>query len=153
MSQLFWVPQHCFGAWLGMSLIIYFINKNRNYYIGLMIFAISFLWSVYIAIGLVPFMIFYGLKYFKTICKQSKRNILIIISTALLFIIETLYFMSKSAKIDVLQYGHNLDFLYLIINIFEFAIIEWLLILIIILRTQNSIMTNSNPHNILTSFN
>jgi hypothetical protein len=56
-SLLYWVPQHAIGGWLTTSLLLSLLQYKKDCQIPAMyIFAISFLWSNFVLLGLIPIM-------------------------------------------------------------------------------------------------
>ncbi|HNY50676.1 MAG TPA: glycosyltransferase [Smithella sp.] len=56
-AQLYWAPQHAIGGWLATSLLFGLLqNKETKPIPGTFLLAISFLWSNFVLIGLLPMM-------------------------------------------------------------------------------------------------
>jgi dolichol-phosphate mannosyltransferase len=56
-THLYWAPQHAIGGWLTTSLLFSLLqNKEKQPTPGTFILAISFLWSNFVLIGLLPVM-------------------------------------------------------------------------------------------------
>lgn len=56
-SLLYWVPQHAIGGWLTVPLLFSLLQyKGKAPIPALFIFAITFLWSNFVLLGLVPMM-------------------------------------------------------------------------------------------------
>lgn len=88
-SDLQWVPQHAIGAWVGGGwLLDELLVKKRGLFVGL-IGALLILWSPFVVIGFLPFMLFGLISYTKNVF--SYQNTLV---GGLLGIIVGLYFES-----------------------------------------------------------
>lgn len=57
MVQIIWVPQHALPAWLATSLLVATALKERGRGSVLLVWALTPLWSVFVTVGLVPFLL------------------------------------------------------------------------------------------------
>jgi len=136
ISQLFWVPHHAFSSWLTISLFIYYFQSTDNLFKLVLIFSISTLWSVYVATGLIPFIIAYLIINYKASVKVLKPNYLIIITSFLCLFISFFFYISKSKTIENTSLFIIKDFITFLLFYVEFTVIEWLLLFYLILRSE-----------------
>ncbi|MBU0758713.1 MAG: hypothetical protein KKF44_11705 [Nanoarchaeota archaeon] len=93
-TLLFWVPQHALGGWLISAMIIFesMICKNSRNFVFL--WALSPLWSVFISIGLLPFVL---LALFNNKIKKT-RTFQNIVGAGTLLSVVGLFFLSSNGS-------------------------------------------------------
>lgn len=103
-TLFFWAPQHAIPAWLATPIIIKALESQNNRSLDyVLVAAATLLWSPFVTIGLLPFVIY---KFFRE--RHQLRFILIFSPLLLLFEIPVIvYFLSQNSNIPwFLVYNH-----------------------------------------------
>ena len=141
-TLVFWVPQHAFVAWISTALTVYYFRQPENFFKILFVLSFVALWSVYIAIGLIPFVFVAFLYSYQNVFNVLRKNLLTLVASIIVVLVSGLFFISKSNTINVASFFSVLDPLPILLNFVEFTVLEWLLILFFLLKSK--ILVNSS---------
>ena len=96
VTALFWAPQHALSGWIGTGMLIHSIQNAKSSKFGLLIWSLIPLWSPFVALGLMPFLVVGFLLKNGSISSRLRAYVSIPNACAcVILIIQGLYFLSK----------------------------------------------------------